>query len=272
MHDISTMHTVEIKFPILKTGKSLKRLVPSSWEECEDWHVLAINYVISQISDEYTRKLMLTKLLMKIPGYLFLALPTIYKTQLSLLIHWALEPMECTDNKLKRILIGKKAFYGPDDNFNDLTGQEFVQLEDYLRAFTESKEENDLDLLIATIYRPKYILKMGPKRYCSRSKRVKFDQNEIEKRAKVIKKLPVPAKFYILSWIQACLKSLQSTYWRVFQEHEQHESENYGWFETFKAVSGDALGNLEDVENHYLHTILLSIQVDLKNNEKLKSK
>jgi len=180
--------------------------------------------------------------------------------------------MEVTDNKLKRILVGKKTFYGPDDHFNDLTGVEFMQIDFYLRQFTENKEEATLDLLIATIYRPKYSLKMGQTRYCPRSKRIKFDQNEIESRAKVIKNMAIPAKFYILSWVQACLKSLETTYWRVFREHEQQESENYGWFETFKDVTGDALGNLEDVENHYLHTILLSIQVDMKNNEKLKSK
>jgi len=54
---------------------------------------------------------------------------------------------------LENIYVGEQCFYGPEDNFRNVTWDEFVYCDTYLMLYCENKEDQYLDKLIATIYR-----------------------------------------------------------------------------------------------------------------------
>lgn len=109
-----------------------------------------------------------------------------------------------------------KGFFGPDDDFNNLTGLEFVFSEHfYFTSFTKSEDgnartmnEEGLNNLVASLYRPK-------KRWYNRKKnpdgdpRKPFNENLAMYYAKkVVNKWPMPVKLAIFTWYECCRQKM----------------------------------------------------------------
>ncbi|TXE18630.1 hypothetical protein ES692_06185 [Psychroserpens burtonensis] len=104
---------------------------------------------------------------------------------------------------LPEIKINAKTFYGPTSAlFNTLYG-EYLQLLNYFTAFSQSGNEQDLDNMVATIYRPKKAdyeaAKQSPD--YDGDIRIKFNPNQTDDFAKDISKLPFPVKYAVFLFV-----------------------------------------------------------------------
>jgi hypothetical protein len=164
--------------------------------------------------------------------------------------------------------IFRKNLYGPSDDFQNLRLLEFSFCDSYYMRYRMSKEEENLDKMIAVLYRPAAAVKDLA------DKREKLNQHTIEDRAKQIKKLPLLEKQAILLWYTACRSRLERTYNYAFSKEKQHKakSKNYGWAGLIVSMAGEKFGTVEQTSDEYIHTIFLQMDMQLQAQEQLENK
>lgn len=90
--------------------------------------------------------------------------------------------------------------YGPDNALTDISFLEYKDANLYFRNYSQSKDEADLNRLVAVLYRPKYIL----------SKKIKYNPEKLDKRALKMAKLPFNVRFGIYLFYSACENFLKN--------------------------------------------------------------
>lgn len=117
------------------------------------------------------------------------------------LCHFLSEPSNLTKNHFFKL---ENGWVGPLDDFNDFTAGEYLWTDLFYRNY-KAGDNNALNALIATIYRP--IVK---------GKRVPLSHLDIDKREAYIKNLPDSTKIAILLYYEGCMKMQYEAYSDAF--------------------------------------------------------
>lgn len=97
-----------------------------------------------------------------------------------------------------------------------------------------------------------------------------FDQDTLAVRAKAFKRMPKAMKLGILNWYRSCRRVWELSLPRVFSGSKESDGSSFGWFEVMKKVNASDFGTLEQKENVPMFTIFLSMEVEMKDQEKRK--
>lgn len=89
--------------------------------------------------------------------------------------------------------------YGPSDALTDISFLEYKDANTHYRAYLKTKNEADLNHLIAVLYRPKTFM----------GKKVKYKPELIERRVKLISKIPLSIRYAIFLFYLASENFLQ---------------------------------------------------------------
>ena len=111
--------------------------------------------------------------------------------------------LDFVKNLLPKIKINKTYYLGPADAlFNTEFGEYVSALNSYL-DYSKSGKEEDLDRLIASLYRPE---SKSRKKQKLQNTRVVFNSQKVQYFANQIKNLPFAEKYAIYLWFSACQK------------------------------------------------------------------
>lgn len=162
-----------------------------------------------------------------------------------------------------------KTFYGPRDYCENMQTDEFITAETYFSDYMKTHAVADLDLLVATLYRPRGPLpkhQSGSAFFCG-DPREDFNDKTIDRRLPWVRKMPLGKKLAVLSFYRSCHDLWEQTYNLVFSGGKT-SGKNYGWFEMLKAVNPADFGTIEQKEKTPIGNILLSMQIDIRDSKK----
>jgi len=94
----------------------------------------------------------------------------------------------------------KKRLYGPGNGLTDISFLEYKDASLYYRQYLQANDEADLNRMIAVLYRPKNIFTGHKKKYRA---------EKLEKRARMVGKLPLHTRFAIYLFFMACEEFLR---------------------------------------------------------------
>ncbi len=178
-------------------------------------------------------------------------------------------------------------FYGPESGFSDLTFYEFRTASYYYAQYVEKKKEEDLDRLIALLYRPgkKFWFIKKRRSDCNgiRRRPISAETNPsiLEKRARRLSKLPFPVKYTILLYCAGCFAFIRSgrpeidgkeiTLERLFKDEPENESIGMSGL-LFSIAESGIFGNIRETDQQNIYTILARMYQLMLQEEDLKRK
>jgi hypothetical protein len=89
----------------------------------------------------------------------------------------------------------KKNLHGPNDALYNITYHEYIEAHTHYVAFVKNHDDNDLNMLVATLYRPK---------------KQKFNEELVVKQAKQIAKLPYHIRYSVYLFFRSCENFFQT--------------------------------------------------------------
>lgn len=163
-----------------------------------------------------------------------------------------------TSNLLtKQVLKQYKGFYGPADGLSNLKMGEFIFSEHYYMKWAESREETDLDQLVAVLHRP---AKRGYnfKKNAEGDPRVPFNENLCEYHSKKIGKWPLAVKMAVVTHYEACRQQWIEANPDVFGGGV--ESAKYGLLSIMRGVAKSGVhGDFDKVQYKEVPMILIEL-------------
>jgi len=230
--------------------------VPETWNELTGGQLLQVMEVLYGRYEVKEAQLKLLKILTGCSWYRFFLTPVEERVDYLYLTHFLVNESNLT----KQLLPVYKGFYGPDDDFNNITGEEFVFSEDYyFKCFTQSSydapremQEEYLNELVAVLYRPKkngYDLALNK----DGDARQPFNQNVSAYHAKnTIKKWPLEAKLAIFTWYEVCRMQMIEQNPDIFSGGSG-EAAKYGLISVMRVIAeGGIHGTFDQVQKMYV--------------------
>lgn len=235
-----------------------KRLysVPENWNELTGPQLLQVMEVLYGNYEVDAARLKLLKILTGITWFRFFMAPLAERAEHLHLCHFLINGNDLT----RQLLPVYKGFHGPADDFNNITGEEYVFSEDfYFKSFeidekarTRIMNEQYLNELVAVLYRPKkrgYDLKLDK----DGDARQVFNQNVCAYHAKyTIVKWPLAAKLAVFTWYETCRKNMIDQNPEIFAGGSG-EPAKYGLISVMRVIAeGGIHGTFEAVQKMYV--------------------
>jgi len=183
-------------------------------------------------------------------------------------VKWILE-----ENTLTQQLIPKyKGFYGPDGHFDNLRMNEFNHAEMAYHLLVQEKDITHLDQLVAILYRQG---KTGydHERNPDGDNRIPFNFGDISWHKKRVAQWPLSVKQAIMLWYDGCRLFMLNNYPLIFPKKESGPANlNEGLFALMHSVAGDKYGTFEDVENSFVHKIMMALTIMIEESKELEKR
>lgn len=161
---------------------------------------------------------------------------------LSKTVDFILNDNTLTNQLLPYVRIVFKKFYGPDNALKNITIDEFAFADTFISRYLKGKNENDLHLALACLYRPgkkENVLNYG-------DAREPFNNNKVELYAKSIAKLPYYYKQAILLFYIGSRRAWEKQYPAVF-DNEPKQGPDFGWLGVIQSLAGEKFGTVNQV-------------------------
>lgn len=165
-------------------------------------------------------------------------------------------------NENNRTIFPQKinGFFAPMDRITNLTIEEFSVADNLHIKWRETKNQNFLIYLVATLYSK------------TRQPREVFDKNNLDIKIKYFDKVPLPVLLSVEMAYFGCKNNLVKRFPKVFPATTQKtkQSNKYGFGKVVLQMAGGKFGNHEQTKNTNIYTFLEQFSEDLKNagNEK----
>lgn len=241
---------------IYHTKKNRRLLVAEEWNELTGKQLLQLARIRhSQLP--YTDQLLRSLQIVSNKNILsYFLIPADARMCMLEHVKWVME-----ENTLTSQLIPKyRGLYGPDSNFENLRMHEFNQAEMAYYELVTDKDEDCLNQLIAVLYRePRK--DYDHNRNADGDHRIPYLYGDISWYKKKIAKWPQNVKHAILLWYDGCRQQLVEHYPLVYPEKSSSSSGNMGegLFGMIHSVAGDKYGTFDEVENSFVHKILMAL-------------
>ncbi|MEM6772304.1 MAG: hypothetical protein AAF597_17140, partial [Bacteroidota bacterium] len=139
-----------------------------------------------------------------------------------------------------------ESLYGPRDGLKNVTIYELASIFTLMANYHESKEDADLRMLLATIYRPK-------KRLVGTTSDVRVglykndDQKRVEKRARLWRKAPELVKSLLHFWLQCCRQVIVTSpeLAVLFEKSGRGKEDPHGWAGTLLHLANESVVHLD---------------------------
>ncbi|MBC7615344.1 MAG: hypothetical protein H7202_04695 [Pedobacter sp.] len=161
-----------------------------------------------------------------------------------------------------------RKYYGPANRLSNLTINEYRLTDLYYQLYISTNDPNFLNLLIATLYRPKR------KKASHNDLREDYQEIIAVKRAKLFKWLPGSLKYAILFNYEGCRFYIHGhpKFSKLFKKGSAgNKKELYDYDVMIQTVAGGAFGNYKETGAINLYTFLEHVVRQIEEVEKLKS-
>jgi hypothetical protein len=179
---------------------------------------------------------------------------------------------QLTKNLVPSFKVGGTIYYGPADRLFNITLSEFIHAETNLTRYSNTKEIQYLDNLIAILYRPqKNIIRRSSSRFDG-DRRTPFNDHKFEKRASKIRKLNHNIKICIYLFYQGCQWWYQQRFPHVFSHKKSSENNGLGFLNLVDALAGDDVTLTEKIPGSYLMQVMVHLERAAIEYENLEEK
>jgi hypothetical protein len=230
--------------------------VASEWNELSGSQLLKVMDVLYGNYEVDAARLLLLKILTRMSWYGFCKIPMPDKAEFLDVTHFLIN-----DNTLtKQLLPQYDGFYGPDDDFNNITGEEFIFSEDfYFKSFSQDTAdgprtmiEAGLNGLASVLYREQkkdYDFELNP----DGDPRKPFNQNIAAfNENKIVTAWPMNVKLAIFTWYETCRQRMILANPEIFSSGSG-EPAKYGLLSVMRAIAeGGIHGKFDDVAKMYV--------------------
>ena len=260
----------------MKTVEINKRiyLVPETWNELTGKQLIRVMEILYSDQPADMALLQLFRIVTGMSWFRFFMCPLDQKAEFLDLAYFLINESNLTRN----VLTNFDNLYGPDDDFNNITGEEFVFSEDYyFKSFSISDEhtarvihEEWLNRLVAVLYRQKkrgYDLARNE----DGDPRRPFNQNICEYNAKhIVSKWPKAVKLAIFTWYEACRKQLIESNPDIFSGGG--EQAKYGLISVMRVIAeGGIHGTFEQVQKMYVKMWMVELNEKYEESKRATS-
>lgn len=241
--------------------------VPEQWNEMSQKQLLEVMRVMHAQKGDDQGVLMLFRAMVDIPWHKFFAMRTPALMDVAI---------ECTEflfqkNTLTRNLIPQyKWLAGPADNLMNLKMAEFCFSEFRYFAWRNSQEQKDLDMFIATLYRPTKDMFYDAVRNPDGDVRKPFNDSLTPVIALKIAKWPMEVKRAIVLFYEGCRAKKIEDNPKVFDNSTGEESLHGLWSVMRSVAKGGSFGDFDKVNEQYVDTILMELNETVAEAERIE--
>jgi hypothetical protein len=264
--------------------KKFEFTAPSNWNEVNEKQLIAWAAICLKKLEFGEAIRMALIVFYSIPPIKFFLIPESQKVELAPTLEFLFGPNKLIRWIIKEVKIASflamtRRYYGPEDRLSNITIGEFRRLEFYWQAFTKSYElsaksyehrdsaEGFLDLLIATLYRPKR------KGLIDKDVREDISEHGLRLRAEQMAKLPRKVRHAILLNYEGCRAYIREKYLDKLPKGEsKSESEIFDYNGIILSVSGGKFGTFKETESAPLYEFLQHVVDTAEEVERLKSR
>lgn len=181
------------------------------------------------------------------------------------LVDWVFDQMDLKKNHQPRFKKTKTMYFGPEEGLRNMRFAEWVMADTYYCGYAKDKDEESLNNLVATLYRPQG---KGEEYLSWNVKyrgdvREKFNDALLPARAEIMGKLSLIYREAIYLWFASCRWQLQTRYKEIFESGGERQNTmlaGYGWFGIYDDLRGDPkFGGPAALEEEFIHTIFQSL-------------
>lgn len=177
---------------------------------------------------------------------------------------------KCELNKwlIKKVRIGFKTYYGPEDYLSDLTGAEMAWLEAKFADYQRTFKAEIIDEIIAILYRPKRLFA---------KKRMPFTEELAEKTLNRVKLLPKSVKTAIFLNYKGCRNFIIDKHPVIFSgDAEKNPKKNHSksvWEPVLRKIAKTGVfGDYESTKKQNFYTILAEVTDMITESQELQQK
>jgi hypothetical protein len=156
--------------------------------------------------------------------------------------------------------------YGPADALQNTSAAEWAFADTYLNSFLKTKNEKDLNMLIACLYRP-----AGNKDKLNDA-REDFDLAKIEKNMLFTSKFNLEVKLAIAVFFIGCRNHIIEKFKPVFSGSNTKKVDKSGWLGFFYDLAGPKTGTYHQVSTHNIYELMGILQKLILDDEAQKRK
>jgi hypothetical protein len=258
-------------------------LVPTAWNELSRRQLLRITrlhgqtFATARALDDAFRRVLLA-----IPGRLLARLNGIQRAELRHLVPvgFLREPHKgspLTAQLLEHLPYLKwwqglgARYYGPRANFRNLRFAEFMFADAYFLRYLQTNDEQQLDRLVATLYRPQRAGYAPHSPGYGGDRREDFNENLLDARTRAIAKQPHHVKYAVLLWYQGCRKALENRFEYVFTADNTSKATKSGWGDVLHELAG-GVHRIDATAEQLLPTVLREMNRVLRQAEERAEK
>lgn len=257
-------HTIYIK----PSGKVVKRSAPSAWNEMSeknlvDWAAITLK----KLDIGYAIRLAVIMFYFEPKLYFRLKDPQIL--QLASTLKFLFGDNTLTKWTIGKIRVGFRNYYGPENKLQNITIEEYRRTELYYQAYIKKDDQRALDMLLATLYRPKR------KGIIDRDIREDMTELGIRKRAEKMSKLPKKYRQAILLNYEGCRNFISSNFLsKLPKDGEAKPTDIFDFNQIILGVAGGEgkFGTKAETEKANLYDFLQHLITNAEQIEKIKAK
>lgn len=189
-----------------------------------------------------------------------------------------------TRNMIPKLKISLfRRLYGPADALTNATFLEYMHAQTHFCEYSKTKNEEHLNKMIATLYRPSrsFLCKWLPN--YNGEKRVKYNEYQVEKRAAKIARLPIEVRYGIYLFFKGVEEFLQSGEFEVngnkiklsvlYKKTEDSDEPGLGWTGIlFTMAETNVFGSVEETAQQNLYDVMLRIYQVVTDQNKILEK
>jgi len=172
-----------------------------------------------------------------------------------------------TRNVIPVIRVGLRKYYGPSDAMTNCTFGEFTLASSVLDEYHKSGSDEQLDQLVAILYRPKKPLWFIQKHFTDHQDlRVRFMNRLLKKRVDKMSKVDHCIKHAVFLFFTGVLNSLTGLYPYVYRQKDETDSQENGWASLIISLADGKTDDksLETVMNSNLYNVFIGLNKKAK--------
>lgn len=223
-----------------------QRISPDSWDDLSANQIREFGRTINMEADDQLKKYSLLYHFLKLPPRVFFKIPRGILDELFAKLSFLLDKCVMNTALIRSFFHRGILYIGPEDNLSTNVMIESGWMEQFFSVYHEHHREEDLDLLIATVYRPVHWWKLITPWISWEDRRIPFRMATVEKRAAKLKTLPKDLKQAIHLQLMGLRNSKAEQFPNVYTP--RGGGDRFGWLGLMIDLAGDKFGDQKAIE------------------------
>ncbi len=184
-------------------------------------------------------------------------------------LDFLLEASQLTENRLPKL----NGRIGPDKALANISWAEFETAEGYFGSFSKTKDEIQLDRLIATLYRKADRNNRADSSGFTGDRRETFNPHLVEKQAAHFKSLPMDKKYAVYLFYSGCRNNIVAQFGKVFSADSSGsgEPDPLCHINLVNAINNGDITKNGSIRKTALFEILIFLQKKAEDAEKMET-